>query len=231
MDEKFPVLIVEDESISRKVLSRALEEAGYQVFLAKNGREALELLEEEYYPLVITDWMMPEVDGLELCRTIRKTEFPGYVFIIMLTIKSSKEDIIKGLGSGADDFLIKPVNQAELIARLNTGRRVLGLERSLKKVTEEVRILSITDPMVKCYNRAYLSEQLPWELKRAQRYGHPFSVLILDIDHFKKVNDSYGHMAGDLILKNFVSCIHSNIRKEVAFLTIVKSKITDHLIT
>ena len=215
MESKFPVLIVEDETISRRILTNLLTAAGYAVSYANNGREALQILENQYYPLIITDWLMPEVDGLELCRTIRKSKFPGYVFIIMLTTKSAKEDIITGLGSGADDFLVKPVNQAELIARLNTGERVLSLERSLKKVTEEVRLLSITDTLTHCYNRGYLSEQLPGEIKRARRYGHPLSILLLDIDHFKKVNDTYGHMVGDQVLKNFCSTIQSGIRGQV----------------
>nr|HID59749.1 diguanylate cyclase [Desulfobacterales bacterium] len=113
------------------------------------------------------------------------------------------------------DYLTKPFNHAELIARLNTGKRILKLERSLRKANEEIRILSITDPLTKCYNRRYMNEHLPKEINRARRYGHPLSVILCDIDHFKEINDTYGHQAGDMVLKRFARCLKESIRRDV----------------
>ena len=134
---------------------------------------------------------------------------------MIITAKDSKNDIISGLESGADDYLTKPFNHSELFARLKTGKRILQLERSLKKANEEIRQLSITDSLTKVYNRGYLNESLPHEIKRASRFGRPLSVIMCDLDHFKQVNDSYGHEAGDLVLKEFASNIKTCIRESV----------------
>jgi diguanylate cyclase (GGDEF)-like protein len=212
LDQSFPILIAEDNPVSLKLLEKTLTNAGYRVACVENGLKALELFKKKFFPIILSDWMMPEMDGVELCRAVRKTTSPGYVFIILLTGKDSKDDIITGLEAGADDYLTKPFNQAELIARLNTAKRILELEKSLKEASEEIRILSITDPLTGSYNRGYLTERLPQEIQRAKRYGHSLSLVLGDIDHFKKVNDSYGHRAGDLVLKEFVQCILNSIR-------------------
>ena len=211
----FPILIAEDNPASQRLLEKTLIKAGHEFVSVENGRKALEQFKERYFPIVLTDWMMPEMDGLELCQAIREKATPGYVFIILLTAKDSKDDIVKGLEAGADDYLTKPVNQAELMARIKTGIRILELERSLRKSNTEIRILSITDPLTGCYNRGYLSERLPQEIKRAKRYRHPLSLVLCDIDHFKKVNDTYGHQTGDQVLIQFVQCITESIRDTV----------------
>ncbi len=215
MESDFPILIAEDNPVSRKLLEKTLKKAGYEVVPAKNGREALELFGQRFFPIVLTDWMMPEMTGPELCRALRAQSGNGYVFMILLTAKDSKEDIVAGLEAGADDYLTKPFNRAELMARLKTGTRILELERSLKKATEEIRILSIKDTLTGCYNRGFLTEHLPKEIKRARRYGHDLSVLLCDIDHFKKVNDTYGHQAGDAVLKTFAKILMDSIRNGV----------------
>ncbi len=215
MSDNFPILIAEDDPVSRKLLEKVLIKAGNKVVSVENGQKALELFNDKFFPIVLTDWMMPEMDGLELCRAIRKNTYPGYVFIILLTAKDSKDDIIRGLGAGADDYLTKPFSHAELIARLNTGKRVLELERSLKDANEEIRILSITDPLTGTYNRGYMTERLPQEIKRARRYSRALSIILCDIDHFKKVNDTYGHLVGDRVLKDFAQCIRHSIRQDV----------------
>ena len=215
MSDNFPILIAEDDPVSRKLLEKILIKAGNKVVSVENGQKALELFNDKFFPIVLTDWMMPEMDGLELCRAIRKNTYPGYVFIILLTAKDSKDDIIRGLGAGADDYLTKPFSHAELIARLNTGKRVLELERSLKDANEEIRILSITDPLTGTYNRGYMTERLPQEIKRARRYSRALSIILCDIDHFKKVNDTYGHLVGDRVLKDFAQCIRHSIRQDV----------------
>lgn len=215
MSDNFPILIAEDDPVSRKLLEKVLVKAGNKVVSVENGQKALELFNDKFFPIVLTDWMMPEMDGLELCRAIRKNTYPGYVFIILLTAKDSKDDIIRGLRAGADDYLTKPFSHAELIARLNTGKRVLELERSLKDANEEIRILSITDPLTGTYNRGYMTERLPQEIKRARRYSRALSIILCDIDHFKKVNDTYGHLVGDRVLKDFAQCIRHSIRQDV----------------
>ena len=167
MSDNFPILIAEDDPVSRSLLEKILIKAGNKVVSVDNGQKALALLNEKFFPIILTDWMMPEMDGLELCRAIRKNTYPGYVFIVLLTAKDSKDDIIRGLGAGADDYLTKPFSHAELVARLNTGKRLLRLEKSLKDANEEIRILSITDPLTGSYNRGYLTKRLPQEIKRA----------------------------------------------------------------
>jgi len=215
LSNDFPILIAEDNPVSRKLLEKTLTKAGYEVVSAKNGREALDLFAQRFFPIVLTDWMMPEMNGPDLCRALRAQSQNGYVFIILLTAKDSKDDIVAGLEAGADDYLTKPFNRAELMARLKTGTRILELERSLKTATEEIRVLSIKDSLTSCYNRGCLTERLPREIKRARRYGHDLSVVLCDIDHFKEVNDTYGHQAGDAVLKAFAKILMDSIRNGV----------------
>lgn len=214
----FPILIVEDDPVSRRLLEKTLVKAGHEFVSVENGRKALEQFKERFFPIVLTDWIMPEMNGLELCRAIRERTSTGYVFTVLLTAKDSKDDIVAGLEAGADDYLTKPVNQAELIARIKTGIRILELERSLKRANREIRILSITDPLTGCYNRGYMTERLPQEIKRAKRYRHSLSLVLCDIDHFKRVNDTYGHQVGDRILKEFVQWANESIRDGVDWL-------------
>ena len=218
MEQHFPILVAEDNPVSRKLLEKTLIKTEHEVVCVKNGREALEAFNERFFPIVLTDWMMPQMDGLELCQAIRENRSSRYVFIILLTAKDSQTDIITGLEAGADDYLTKPFDKAELIARLNTGKRILRLERSLKKANDEIKILSITDPLTGSYNRRYLSESFPKEINRARRYSHPLSVILCDIDHFKRVNDTYGHETGDQVLKAFANCITESIRQDVDWL-------------
>jgi diguanylate cyclase (GGDEF)-like protein len=203
---------VEDNPVSRNVLEKTLRKSGYHVTSVSNGRLALELFKEKFFPIVLTDWMMPIMDGLELCKAIRRNTSNGYVFIIFLTGKNSQNDIVRGLEAGADDYLTKPFNQSELKARIKTGIRILELEESLKKANEQIRVLSISDPLTGIFNRRYLNKHLPLEINRAKRYNHPLSLILCDIDHFKQVNDRYGHLVGDQVIKAFVSRIKKSIR-------------------
>ena len=196
-------------------MEMTLRRAGYDVVSAKNGREALKIFKKNFFPIILTDWGMPEMDGLQLCKAIREQRSEGYVFIFLVTARDSKNDIIVGLEAGADDYLTKPFDHAELIARLKTATRVLNLEKSLKDAYEKIRILSITDKLTGCYNRTYMDEYLAKEIARARRYGRPISLMMADIDHFKRVNDTHGHQAGDLVLKTFVQSIRKGLRKDV----------------
>ncbi len=216
LDSTFPVLLAEDDRLTKRLLERTLLKAGYEVTSVSNGHEALEIFNDKFFPIILTDWMMPEMDGLQLCKSIRENKHSsGYVFIVIFTSKESTSDIVAGLEAGADDFLTKPVNDAELIARLNTGKRILELEKSLKDANEKIKMLSISDALTASYNRGYLSERLPMELKRARRYGFPFSIVMYDIDFFKKVNDTYGHQAGDQVLKESAACVKESIRDDI----------------
>jgi two-component system cell cycle response regulator len=206
------ILLVDDEPTQRLIMARLLRRAGYEVETAGNGREALDKIENGHYQLMITDWEMPEMDGVALCSAVRASPREGYLYTILLTARDSIEHVVAGLQSGADDYLTKPVIEPELIARLNTGKRICTLERSLRAANEENRRLSITDPLTGAYNRRYLMEQLPRELQRASRYSRPLSAVMCDVDHFKKINDTHGHMAGDEVLKVVVSTLKGTIR-------------------
>ena len=197
------------------MFEKILVKEGFAVTTVENGRKALDLFRQQFFPIVLTDWQMPEMEGPELCRAVREENPDRYVFIIMLTSKGSKVGIISGLSAGADDYLTKPAHYAELVARIKTGIRILELEKSLKAAADEIHLLSITDPLTGIYNRGYINERLPQEISRAKRYGCDFSFLMCDIDHFKKVNDTYGHLAGDAVLKEFVQCLSSVIRQQV----------------
>ena len=205
------ILFVDAEPTQRLIMARLLKRAGYEVEMASNGREALVKLEQGDFPLMITDWEMPEMDGVSLCRALRAKE-SGYTYTILLTSRDAVEHLVTGLQSGADDYLIKPVIEPELIARLHTGRRIVTLERSLRAAAEENRCLSITDWLTGTYNRLFLTQRLPRELKRAIRYNRYLSVVMCDIDDFKAVNDTYGHAAGGEVLAGTAALLRQRIR-------------------
>src|ERR1700689_854750 len=211
-DRSTAILLAEDDPVTRMLMTRFLKKAGYEVDAVADGTEALELMTRRYYPLLVTDWEMPEMDGIELCKAVRNLQLDGYVYALLLTARNAKEHIIAGLEAGADDYLIKPVHEPELIARLNTGRRILALEHSLRAANERNRILSITDALTGAFNRRYLMDQLPREVERCRRYAYPLSVIMCDVDHFKQINDEKGHAAGDDVLQLFVSRIQKSIR-------------------
>ena len=206
------ILLAEDDPVTRMLMTRFLKKAGYEVDAVANGCEALDKMTKRYYPMLVTDWEMPVMDGVALCKAVRNMQLDGYVYALLLTARDSKEHIIAGLEAGADDYLIKPVHEPELIARLNAGRRILNLEHSLRVANHRNRILSITDALTGAYNRRYLMEQLPRELERCRRYAYPLSVLMCDVDHFKKINDARGHAAGDDVLQQFVARAQKTIR-------------------
>jgi diguanylate cyclase (GGDEF)-like protein len=211
-DGSTPILLAEDDPVTRMLMTRFLKKAGYEVDAVADGTEALEHMTRRYYPLLVTDWEMPEMDGIELCKAVRNLQLDGYVYALLLTARNAKEHIIAGLEAGADDYLVKPVHEPELVARLNTGRRILALEHSLRAANERNRILSITDALTGAFNRRYMMDQLPRELERCRRYGNPLSVIMCDVDHFKQVNDVMGHSAGDDVLQQFVFRMQKSIR-------------------
>ncbi len=206
------ILLVEDDVITRRLIARQLRRAGYAVEEATDGVEALERIREKFFPILITDWEMPQMDGPTLCRKVRELELEGYVYSLLLTARQGKEHLIEGLEAGADDYLTKPPHEPELMARLKTGARIVALEQSLRAANERNRKLSITDALTGAYNRRYFNEQLPAEIERCRRYQHPLSIVMGDIDFFKKINDGYGHGAGDEVLGQFVQLTKRSIR-------------------
>jgi diguanylate cyclase (GGDEF)-like protein len=201
------ILVVEDDLFSQTVLRDALEKLGYGVELAANGRDALEMCQREHFSIIISDWVMPEMDGLEFCRAIRAIPTEHYIFILLLTSLDKKDELVAGLEAGADEYLVKPIHEFELAARLKVARRILDLETTLKR-------LALYDQLTGAYNRGYLDRQLSKEIQRSWRYCHPLSIIICDIDHFKIVNDNHGHHAGDQVLKELVARINRSIRSE-----------------
>jgi len=208
-----PILLAEDDPVTRMLLMRSLKKAGYAVEAVGNGTAALDKMILRYHPILITDWEMPEMDGVELCKAVRSLALDGYVYVLLLTARDAKEHMVAGLEAGADDYLIKPVYEPELFARLKTARRILALEHSLRLANQQNRLLSITDPLTGAFNRRQLMDQLPREVERCRRYGYPLSVIMCDIDHFKMVNDLYGHAAGDDVLRQFVARVQGSIRR------------------
>jgi diguanylate cyclase (GGDEF)-like protein len=209
------ILLVEDEPTTRLMMSRQLTRAGYMVEVVSNGVQALEMLKKRFFPLLLTDWDMPEMDGVALCKALRRMPLEGYVYTILLTAREGKANVIEGLAAGADDYLTKPPDDNELRARLNTGRRILKLEQSLRAANGRIHLLSITDALTTTYNRRCLMERLPQEIERARRYGRPLSVVLCDVDHFKNVNDAHGHLAGDEVLRGFAKLLMDSTRADI----------------
>jgi diguanylate cyclase (GGDEF)-like protein len=206
------ILLVDDEPTQRLIMARLLKRAGYEVETAANGKEGLSRIQGGDFQLMITDWEMPEMDGIALCRALRSSQVEGYIYTILLTARDAIEHVVTGLQAGADDYLTKPVVEAELMARLTTGKRIVTLERSLRTANEENRRLSITDSLTGARNRRYLMEELPREIERAARYGRYLAVIMCDVDHFKKINDTHGHQVGDDVLKWFVAKLQRSVR-------------------
>ena len=196
------VLVVDDSAVHLKVLEHTLSRTFERVHLARNGREALEIFERERPALVITDCVMPDVGGFELCQRIRAAQ-SFYVYIIMVTSIAETESVVKGLASGADDYLTKPVHPEELLARVKVGLRLIDLYRQLEEKNRLLEHFALTDPLTGLPNRRAIEAWAAHELPAAVRHGFAFWVVAIDLDHFKRVNDVYGHEAGDIVLKRF----------------------------
>ena len=195
------------------MMRRMLLQSGYEVEAVKDGAEAVERIFQEDGPrLLILDWMMPQLDGPEVCRAIRTVAQRPYVYIILLTAKYLKNDIVAGLQAGADDYLTKPCDSAELRARLQTGQRILLLEDSLVSAREEMRFRATHDALTLIHNRGAIVHAFSAALEEARRSQEDLSVLLCDIDHFKSINDTYGHPVGDEVLREVARRLQSTIR-------------------
>lgn len=206
------VLVVDDDPVQRISISCMLERGGYIPVAAEDGQEAIDIFNSEPFSFVLTDWEMPNVDGIGLCNYIRAKKLPFYTYIVMFTARSGTDHIVQGLQSGADDYVAKPVKELELLARLTAGKRLLELEQSLRRANEENIRLSTIDALTGMFNRRYLMDQLAKELSRSTRYKHNCSLVFCDIDHFKLINDKYGHQFGDAALIHVSELLRSYVR-------------------
>jgi two-component system cell cycle response regulator len=207
------ILVADDDVLSRRLLEKTLERVGYEVTRVGNGREAVESLSKPDAPrLALLDWMMPELDGPGVCREIRKRRDQSYVYMILLTSRESKEDIVAGLESGADDYLVKPFNTEELKARLRTGERILHLEDRLVEAREEMRFKATHDHLTNLWNRGVIVDLLSRELTRSKREDGCTAVVLGDVDHFKEINDAHGHLVGDQVLQEVARRLLFSVR-------------------
>lgn len=206
------ILIADDDAVSRRLLERTLQRLGHEVLAVSDGPQAVSALLHPQGPrMAIIDWMMPSADGPTVCRAVRARS-EAYVYIVMLTARDGRADVIAGLDSGADDFLTKPFDADELSSRLRCGARVLALEEGLLKAQAELSILATQDVLTGLWNRRRILEQVSAELLRAKREDRPVSVAMIDIDHFKKINDTHGHPVGDVVIREVAARLRSALR-------------------
>ena len=214
MSEPRPrILVVDDDPLSRRILEQVLVSAGYEVESAVDGQEALGKVRSHRPEVVVTDWQMPGMDGLTLCRILKGTEETRFTHVLMLSARGETEAKVTGLETGADDYLVKPVEPVELTARVRVGLRLQKALVDLAAKNEILEKLALTDPLTGLANRRAFQEALEAELARVARHGRPAAVLLLDLDHFKAVNDTWGHAVGDEVLAGFAQILRRGCRR------------------
>lgn len=207
------VLIADDSAPSRILLRSALLRWGYDVAVAENGAQAWEMLAAPDAPtMAILDWVMPHMTGPEVCRRVREAHREPYTYILLLTSKNTKDETVEGLEAGADDYIVKPFDQHELQVRLRAGQRIVDLQMHLLQAREELRERANKDLLTMLPNRPAIAARLEQELSRCHRDRRTVGVILLDLDHFKKINDTYGHFAGDAVLRETASRLRGNMR-------------------
>jgi two-component system cell cycle response regulator len=207
------VLIADDSATSRKLLWGTLKRWGYEVVVAEDGQEAWAILSgEDPPPLAILDWVMPHLTGIEVCRKVRETRREPYTYILLLTSKNTKEETVEGMESGADDYIVKPFHEHELQVRLRAGKRIVDLQMDLLNAREELRERAEKDLLTLLPNRSAIQTILDEEISRCHRDQRSVGIIILDLDHFKSINDTYGHFAGDAVLRETAHRFRANMR-------------------
>ena len=206
------ILAVDDSPISRKLIEYALAENPYEVLFAKDGREALEIFAQHAPDLVITDWHMDDCSGPELCRKIRGQFQEAYTYLVLLTSNTDKQSVAEGLAAGADDYLTKPFDRDELRARVGVGRRVIEMHRTIEANNKQLLLEARTDPLTGLPNRRAVDEWATKQIAGAARHGYPVWVALADLDLHKQFNDSFGHAAGDAMLRAFAEILKRTTR-------------------
>ena len=208
------ILIVDDEAPIRDMIRMGLEMAGYDCIEAADSQQAHALIIDSRPDLVLLDWMMPGIEGIEICRRIRENskKEDQYTYITLLTAKESKENIVSGMDAGADDYITKPFDMHELRVRVRAGQRIVQLQSELLEAKNNLEIQSRTDPLTGVLNRRAILSQIGREISRAKRDNTHISISMLDFDHFKKINDTFGHLAGDAVLREGVNRVEETIR-------------------
>ena len=216
---KHSVLVADDNALIRNIVTDMLKAMGFSVCEAEDGKQALELYRSSRFHIVITDWVMPNMTGLELCQAIRsdcgKQVRAGYTYIIMLTSQDTKNDTIVALDAGADEYLIKPVHKPELQARIRTAMRIIELEAVREAHFEQVHAASLMDVLTGVHNRKFLEDRLPLEIKRANRYQRPLSVMLIGFHQIDKVRKVNGIFATEKLLQATAALLRDSIRQEV----------------
>jgi diguanylate cyclase (GGDEF)-like protein len=208
------ILIVDDDELVLARLQELVAAAGYDVCTAASVGEALRALETFSASILVTDFNIAEMDGLDLCRSVRKRRCAGYVYIILFTVRDCEKDIFAALDAGADDYVNKRTSATQFMARLRTAGRVLELENSLRRAVEQRRQIETNDALTGVYNRRYFLRHFGRELKRTQRFGGDVSLMLIEIDHFKTINDTYGHAIRDLLLKKLTRLLGTSLRRD-----------------
>jgi two-component system, cell cycle response regulator len=206
------ILVADDSPIYRKLVEQSLSQEQYTVLFAKSGQQAMDLFIEHQPALVITDWSMPDISGIELCQRIRRDHKEFYAYVILLTGNTDKEEVIEGLAAGADDYLTKPFHPGELQARVRVGRRIVDLHREIQDKNRQLEEMALTDSLTGLPNRRAIDLWASRQLRAAVRHDFPIWAVMADLDHFKSINDTYGHDAGDIVLKSFAELLKSNTR-------------------
>jgi len=208
----YEVLVVDDSPVYRKLVEQVLSSEPFTLFFANNGEEALKIYQEHSPSIVITDWMMPDFSGLELCQRIRADQTRPYTYLILMTSNTEKGNVVKGLEAGADDYLTKPFDPGEMLARIGVGQRIIDLNRELAAKSEKLEQAARTDSLTGLPNRRAIEDWAAKQLRGAARHGFSMWVVVGDIDNFKTINDSFGHDAGDVVLKTFADVLRKNTR-------------------
>ncbi len=220
------ILVATDSPVDMRILEKKLTAAGHNLHLAKDGREALNSALQNRPQLILTDWRMPEIDGLELCSTLRQSKQVGNIYTIIMTAQAGNDELIEAFEAGIDDYLIKPLNYRVMNARLQAAKRLIDLQEQAATAQEEIRRtmselgianrkllqMALEDTLTKLPNRRAGLDQLSKEWSRSTRTNEPMLVMILDIDFFKKVNDTYGHDAGDVVLQKTALAMQDTMR-------------------
>jgi diguanylate cyclase (GGDEF)-like protein len=207
------VLVADDEQMSRRLIETSVRRWGYDVVVACDGLEASQILNGENPPkLAILDWMMPGLDGIQLCKKLRQLKDENYVYILLLTARQTKSDVIEGLEAGADDYISKPFDPQELKVRLRTGKRILCLLDQITAARETLRELAARDPLTGLWNHSAIIELLVSEIDRAERHGTCLGIALVDLDRFKSINDTYGHLIGDHVLREAAQIMSHSVR-------------------